>query len=204
MKIHCFYVPILLAHSAYAQLGAPTPSGPAGSAVQLPLSGRAGLTGGVNAAQTPLPGITTSVNTLSTTVQVQGPYAGSASSIGRVPFSGRLSLREAVERAVEYNLGAVGLSQAVRQAHGEQRVARSALLPSLNGALRENVQQVNLRALGVRIPIAPQVVGPFNYFDLRATLTQTVADLTALNTYRAANDITRSTLQSLDDTRDLW
>jgi len=65
------------------------------------------------------------------------------------------------------------------------------------------VQQVNLQALGVRIPIAPQVVGPFNYFDLRATLTQTVADLTALNNYRAVQDVARASRQSLEDARDL-
>ena len=204
MNTRNLYMLLLLSRIAFAQLGTPpAPPGLGGAAIQLPLSGRAGSTGGVSAAQTALPGITTSVNTLNTTVQVQGPYAGSASSTGHVPFSGRLSLREALERAVEYNLGAVGLSQAVRQVHGQQRVARSALLPNLNSALRENVQQVNLQALGVRIPIAPQVVGPFNYFDLRATLTQTVADLTALNNYRAVQDVARASRQSLEDARDL-
>src|SRR5437868_5822661 len=139
MNTRNLYMLLLLSRIAFAQLGTPpAPPGLGGAAIQLPLSGRAGSTGGVSAAQTALPGITTSVNTLNTTVQVQGPYAGSASSTGHVPFSGRLSLREALERAVEYNLGAVGLSQAVRQVHGQQRVARSALLPNLNSALREN------------------------------------------------------------------
>jgi outer membrane protein TolC len=177
------------------------------SASQLPLSGRSGLGGSVSATQTPVPGTTTSINTLNTSVQAQGPYAGS--TISRAPFSGKLSLREAVRRGLEYNLGAVGLNNAVRQARGQERVARSALMPNVNGALRETVQQTNLSALGVRINLPfpgvaiPSVVGPFNYFDLRATLTQTVADMTALNNYRSAQEIARANQHTADDARDL-
>jgi len=54
-----------------------------------------------------------------------------------MPFSGKLSLQDAIRRGLEYNLGAVGLAQAVRQAHGQTRVARSALLPNLTGDLAE-------------------------------------------------------------------
>ena len=74
----------------------------------------------------PVPGTTTSVNTLNPTMQVQGPYAGSADSTAAMPFSGKLRFREAIQRGLQYNLGAVGLAQAVRQAQGASRVARSA------------------------------------------------------------------------------
>ena len=87
-----------------------------------------------------------------------------------------LSLQEAVDRALEYNLGAVGMTQALRQAHGQTRVARSALLPDVNGDFTETDETVNLAALGVRFGFpgfsVPTVVGPFNYMDLRARLTQ--------------------------------
>ena len=97
----------------------------------------------------------------------------------------------------------------MRQARGQARVARSSLLPNLNGALRESVQQTNLVALGLRfnIPIPgvsiPTIVGPFNYFDLRATLTQTVADLTALNNYRSAQELVKANEAAMRDARDL-
>ena len=161
----------------------------------------------VIATQTPVPGTTSSVNTLNTTVQVQGPYSGSARS--DKPFSGALSLREAVERGLEYNLGAVGLNTAVRQSQAQARISRSALLPNLNGSLRENIQQTNLRALGLRIsaPIPgfsiPSIAGPYNYFDLRATLTQKLADLTALNNYRSAKEVARANMYNAQDARDL-
>jgi outer membrane protein TolC len=198
-------VTLLLFVSTLALAQGPPP-GPEPAA--LPLSGRTGQGGSVNTAQTPVPGVTSSVNTLNTTVQVQGPYAGSVAGTQK-PFSGRLSLREAVARGLEYNLGTVGLTEAMRQARGQARVARSSLLPNLSGALRESVQQTNLVALGLRfnIPIPgisiPTIVGPFNYFDLRATLTQTVADLTALNNYRSAQELVKANEAAMRDARDL-
>jgi outer membrane protein TolC len=177
------------------------------TATPVPLSGRNSQSASVTASQTPLPGTTSSVNALNTNVSIQGPYTGSR--FGGPPFSGKLSLREAIQRALEYNLGGVGLAAAVRQARGQARVSRSALLPNLNGALREDVQTTNLTALGLRInlPIKgfsfPTLVGPFNYFDLRATLTQSVADLTALNNYRAARATIQANEQTMQDARDL-
>src|SRR5215510_2703251 len=175
-----FLTLFLVASFVLAQSGGARSQASGAQANQLPLSGRTGQTGSVVAAESPVPGITSSVNTINPTIQVQGPYAGSASSTAKIPFSGKLSLREAVARAAEYNLGAVGLTQAVRQARGQTKSARSALLPNLNASLNETVQQVNLRATGVRFsaPLPgfsiPSIVGPFNFFDLRAALSQTV------------------------------
>jgi len=196
---------LLLALCGLAYSQAPPPA-PGSQGAQLPLSGRTGQTGSVSAIQTPLPGVTSSVNTLNTSVQVQGPFQG---SVAGKPFSGKLSLRDALARGLEYNLGAVGLTQAMRQARGQARVARSSLLPNLNGYLRESVQQTNLEALGLRLSIPvrgfsiPTIVGPFNYYDLRATLTQTVADLTAVNNYRSAQELVRANGAALRDARDL-
>jgi outer membrane protein TolC len=191
-----------------SMLMAQGPPPPGTAAAQLPLSGRGGQSGDVNTAQTPVPGLTSSVNTLNTSVQVQGPYAGSVAGNAK-PFSGKLSLRDAVARGLEYNLGTEGLTQAMRQARGQARVARSSLLPNLNGYLRETVEQENLAALGLRFNFHfpgisfPTIVGPFNYYDLRATLTQTVADLTALNNYRSAQELVKANEAALRDARDL-
>lgn len=151
--------------------------------------------------QTPVPGVTTSVNTLSTNIQVQGPYTGSVSR-GDLA-GGKLSLAEAIKRALTYNLGGVGANNLVRQAAGQARVARSGLLPNVSASLTENVQQTNLAAFGIRIPFGPTVVGPFNYFDLRARLNQTVFDFTTLNNYRASKATSEAARQSAQDARDL-
>src|ERR1022692_3672224 len=176
-------------------------------ATQLPLSGRTTQSGSVTATQSSAPGVASTVNTLNPAVQVQGAYSGSASGVSNTPFSGKLSLRDAIRRGLEYNLGAVGLAQAVRQAHGQTQVARSALLPNLTGDLAETVQQTDLAAEGFRFKFPgfaiPSIVGPFNYFDLRARLSQTVVDLTAWKNYKSANETLRADQLSAQDSRDL-
>jgi outer membrane protein TolC len=190
-----------------AQIGPPASQSQTSTANQIPLSGRSAQGGSVTATQAPVPGATTSVNTINPTVQVQGAYSGSVRGTAKSPFSGKLSLREAIERGLTYNLGGVGLSLATRQAQGQARVVRSALLPNVNGSLSETVEQTDLAAAGVRVrsPIFafPSIVGPFNFFDLRARLTQTLVDLTALNNYRSATETSRASQFSLRDARDL-
>jgi len=195
-----------LTSSGVAQLGPPASSSQGSTAAQLPLSGRSGQNGTVAATQSAVPGTTTSVNTLNPSIQVQGPFTGSVSG---PPFSGKLSLQDAIQRGLRYNLGAVSLSQAAQQIHGQNRVARSALMPNVNGTLAETVEQLNLQANGVRIksPIpgfgVPSIVGPFNFFDLRARLSQSVVDFTAWNNYRSSSDLARASLLSMRDARDL-
>ncbi len=97
----------------------------------------------------------------------------------------------------------------MRQAHGQAMDARSALMPNLNGTLSETEQQTNLSAQGISFssPIPrsgfPSIVGPFNFFDLRARLTQTVADLTALNNYRSAKETLHANEFLAQDSKDL-
>ncbi len=199
----------LLETTAFGQFAPPGGQSTGSQANQLPLSGRTGESGSVNAAQSPIAGTTTSVNTINPSIQVAGPYTGSELSTSKMPFSGKLSLREAVARGLQYNLGSVGLTLALRQSHGQTLVARSALMPNVNGSLSESVQQIDLKADGLRFtsPIPgfgiPSIVGPFSYFDLRARLTQTVADLTALNNYRSARETLHADEFFAQDSRDL-
>jgi hypothetical protein len=63
-------------------------------AVQLPLSGRTSQSNGtVKATESPIAGVTNSVNTLNSTIQVEGVYAGSTPSTAQLPFSGALGFR---------------------------------------------------------------------------------------------------------------
>jgi len=195
-----------LALSVYAQPGSATSSSQGATANQLPLSGRTSQGGSVSVTEAPVPGVTTTVNTINPNVQVQGNFSG---SVPGPTFSGKLSLHEAIQRGLSYNLGAVGLGLAVRQANGQNRAVRSALLPNINGSLLETVEQVDLAAAGVRFrsPIPglkfPTIVGPFNFFDLRARLSQSVVDMAAWNNYRSSSEIVRANQLSLSDARDL-
>jgi outer membrane protein TolC len=189
----------------FAQVGAPP--APATQAAPLPLSGRGTQSGSVVATEAPVPSTTTSVNTLNSTVSVQGAYSGSTSSTVQLPFSGKLSFADAIQRGIRYNLGAVGMSQAVLQAHGQARAARSALLPNIRGDVADTEQTLNLNTIGISFSApgltVPTVVGPFNVLDLRARLSQTIADFTVLNNYRSAREVARAGEFSAKDAQDL-
>lgn len=199
---------LLLSCPAAAQVGGGGGS-QAASAAQLPLSGKTASSGSVNAVQNPVPGTTSSVNTLNPSVNVQGAFAGSADSTAKMPFSGKLGFHDAINRGLAYNLGALGQNQAVRQAQGMSHASRSVLLPNVNGTVSETDETEDLAALGFRFtfPIPgfsiPQVVGPFNYIDARAQLTQTVFDLAALNNYRSSKEQLKSNQMQALNTRDL-
>jgi outer membrane protein TolC len=175
-------------------------------ATPLPLSGRAGNSGSVTAIEAPIAGTTNSVTTINPSVQIQGPYTGSSSSTAKLPFNGKLSLRDAVERGLNFNLGATNLNRAVRQAQGQSEIARSALLPNVSGYLAESLQQANLAAEGLRIHIPgftfPTTVGPYNNIDLRGNVTQSVVDLTAWNNFRASSEEVHAEQFSARDARD--
>jgi outer membrane protein TolC len=196
------------ARMACAQFPPASSAGTTSSAVSLPASGRMNQ-GAVGVAQQPVAGTTTSVNTLNPAVQISGPYSGSARS--KIPFSGKLSLEEALTRGLAFNLGAIGLAENLRQSGAQVKVARSALLPNLSGSASETVEQVDLATFGIRFNVPgvlggfhfPSVVGPFNYMELQASLSQTVANLTELNNYRSARATARAGLYSLQDARDL-
>lgn len=194
---------------AFGQIGAPAGSSNGAQATQIPLSGRTGQSGAVVANQSPVAGTTNSVNTINPSIQASGPYTGSTLGTAKRPFFGKLSFRDAIARGLDYNLGTVGLTLAMQQAHGQMISSRSALMPNLNGTLSENVQQTDLKAFGFRISTPfpgfsiPSVVGPFNYFDLRAHLTQTVADFTALNNYRSSKETLRANELFGQDAKDL-
>ena len=192
-----------LAGVVSAQFGGGGGSGGGTQPVQLPLSGRQGNGGAVTTTQTPVPGATSSVNTINSGLQVTGPYSGSRPPADARPLQGGLSLSDAVQRALAANLGAVNANQALRQAKALERVARSPLMPNASAYMRENVVQNNLAAFGFNFPGLPSVVGPFSYFDFRASVQQSVADMTALNNYRAAQEGVKASAASVADARDL-
>jgi outer membrane protein TolC len=69
--------------------------------------------------------------------------------------------------------------------------------------------QSDLAAQGFRIHIPipgvsiPSIVGPFNYFDLRARLSQTIADFAALNNYRSSLEAIHANEFLAQDAKDL-
>jgi outer membrane protein TolC len=183
--------------------GSPAPS----RALPLPLSGRSGQPGDVAPVQNSLPGGAQSVNTITSSVQVQGAYQGSVPSAQTAGPPFELSLADAIHKGLQYNLGTVGYQNSIRQARGQRWVELANLLPQISADTFVTDQQVDLAAFGFSFSIPgfsiPSVVGPFHYFDLRAHATQSVLNMTDRRNFRASEQTLHATELSAQDARDL-
>jgi outer membrane protein TolC len=112
-----------------------------------------------------------------------------------------LSLKDAVQRALQNNLGLLLQEQASETARGAHWRALAELLPNLSAGLAEHRQIINLQAYG--FPANPPLVGPFNVFDARVYLSQPVVDLAALNDARASGLAEKAAQLGVKDARDL-
>jgi outer membrane protein TolC len=95
-----------------------------------------------------------------------------------------LSIKDAISRALEHNLGLLLQEESVRSAQGARWRALEDLLPNISGNVQERRQVINLEAYG--FPANPSIVGPFNVFDARIAISQPLFDLSALNDVRAS------------------
>lgn len=102
----------------------------------------------------------------------------------------RLSLKDAFNRALEYNLGLRERDQDVRAARATRLSGLNALLPDISGAVDVSRQKINLESLGFNLSIpgvdVPTVVGPFNVADARVYVTQQVFNWSSIKHWKAA------------------
>ena len=159
-------------------------SGAAPSRISSPLTG---------ATQLP-PAITGS--------SAQNPFLGSAPQKA-VPGVLNLSLQDAIQRGLHYNLGLLLSHQGQRQAEGARLAARSRLLPDITTRTSYLAEQVNLATFGIPpIPGIPAIVGPFEVFDARGYFSQRILDFNSLNSLRARSDALKAARYNYQDARD--
>ena len=99
----------------------------------------------------------------------------------------KLSVLDVIKRALDHNLGVLLAEEDANDATGNRAVALSDLLPHVSGRVSQERRKTNLEAFGFPLREEfPRIVGPFNVFDARVFLTQSVLDLSAVNDLRAA------------------
>ena len=115
-----------------------------------------------------------------------------------------LTLLDAIKRGLEHNLGLLNAEESLGRAQGARWLALADLLPNINGRVAENRQTVNLAAFGFPLPPGtPSLVGPFNVFDARLSLSQPVFDLRAINASRAESHRLEAARLNVRTARDL-
>jgi outer membrane protein TolC len=133
------------------------------------------------------------------------PFAGSVPA-KLVPGVMPLSLQDAIDRGLKQNLGLLLSNTDIRAARGQRWEQLSALLPHVTAAPYVAATELNLPELGLSslggLNVPPSV-GPFSYFDARASVTQTLFDWKAINATRAASQSVKSVEYTFKDARDL-
>lgn len=120
-----------------------------------------------------------------------GTLSGGQQLPGAARVSGAqptLSLQQAIQLAIENNLATLLAEERRREARGVERETLAGLLPNIGGtAYQANLTQ-NLAALGFQPGTFPGItntfIGPFNNFDARARLVQSIFSLSAIRNYQ--------------------
>src|SRR5262249_14927821 len=136
----------------------------------------------------------------------QSPFQGSAPEGIPSPQVLQIDFKEAIDRGLRNNLGFLLTGDQAQAAHGQRWEALAELLPHVSIRGQEDVETQSLVALRLRgnlfhVPL-PRLIGPFNYFDLRANASQTVFNYRSLQNERAASVNRKATQLSLKDARE--
>jgi outer membrane protein TolC len=135
-------------------------------------------------------------------------FCQSSSSSGSIPSGPatpevlHLSLRDAIQRGLQYNLAEIQSGQDKRIARGERLIALSKLLPQVNAGASEEIQQLDLSSLGLKIPGVPHVIGPFGVSAVEGTINQTIGT-ELMRRFIAARSAEQAAQLNYQDTLDL-
>ena len=137
---------------------------------------------------------------------VTGQAGGLTGSVPSGPASSevlRLTLRDAINRGLRYNLATIESGENARIARGQRLIALSKLLPQVNVGASEHVQQLSLATFGLKLPGIPTVVGPFGYSSVDASVSQTLFSFESMQRFRAARTAEQAAQLNYQDVLDL-
>jgi len=133
-----------------------------------------------------------------------GGLGAAALCAGQPAAPYRLSLQDAIQRALQANLNVLVAGTRVDEAEGTRmRRLSAALLPRVNAQAYSNVQNRDLRAFGISLPGSPEVVGPFSNYDFRIYAQQNIVDLGSLRTLKASEHTLDAARMDEREARDL-
>lgn len=137
----------------------------------------------------------------------QSPFLRSAPEGNATSEVLQIDFKEAIDRGLRNNLGLLLAGDQALAARGQRWQQLAELLPNVGIRAQEAVQTESLTALGFKADVfhlpVPRVIGPFNYFDLRANLSQDIFNFRSLERERAATAGLKAAQFSLKDAREL-
>jgi len=113
-----------------------------------------------------------------------------------------LTVDDALDLGLKYNLGLYLSDQTTAEARAARIQALSALLPTVNGSFGEELQRINLKAFGFSFPGFPSSVGPFGLTATQATGSWNPLNLASIDNYRASGETVKAAEFNYRDARD--
>ncbi len=145
--------------------------------------------------------------TSSSWAQAQNPVLGSVPTGQATGGTLDLSLHDAFDRALKYNLGVIEGGQDTRAARAARLHSLNALLPNLSARISASLQQINFATQGINFKIPgvniPSIAGPFWVTDGRADLSQEVFNWSDIQGLKAAAQSEKASEYTYRSDRDL-
>jgi outer membrane protein TolC len=143
----------------------------------------------------------------------ENPFLGSDPEAKLTPGVLQIDFTDAIDRGLRQNLGLLLAGDQAQFARGERWKELAELLPNISGRVQEDAQNLSLAALGFNklFPLfaapggsttLPRLVPAFNYFDARASLTQSF-NFKDIEKERAASESLKAAQFTFKDAREM-
>jgi outer membrane protein TolC len=149
-------------------------------------------------------------NVVNSSIQIGGDFQGSVPADKLPPGPFHVTLADAVKLGLAANLGVLTADDSARATRAQRLYALSSLLPFISIDASETSTQINLAAYGFKFSLPPgtgfsipTVVGPFQYSQLLANLSQSVWDPVARRNWHASQESERASNLSARDAREV-
>lgn len=149
-----------------------------------------------------------STNPSAAATQSLNPYLGSVPGGKLVEGEIKLTLEDAVDRGLKFNLGMIESQQADAAVKADRARALAALLPQITARAQQSFQQISVAELGIKLPPQsglrlPPTLGGFGYSEARVDLQYPVFDATLRAQYQARKAAEAASALSTNDARDV-
>jgi len=145
-----------------------------------------------------------------------GGNMGTSPLLGSVPSGPakdevlQLTFRDAINMALQYNLGSIERGEDTRITRGQRLLAMSALLPQVSAGVTEGVAQTSpailryLRSLDLtNFPEIAKSIGPYGSSQIGASISQTLFNMPSIQRFRAARSVAQAAQLSYQDILDV-
>jgi outer membrane protein TolC len=152
-------------------------------------------------AQAQAPGLTSLPSAEQVIQRSQDPFSGSIPQGKATPDVIDLTVEDALDRALKYNLGLYLSDRATEQSRAARLRTLSDLMPMVNGTVSEQAERLNLQAFGFSFPGFPTAI-KFGLTTLAASGSWNPLNLHSVSNLRAASQDVKAAQFSYHDARD--